>query len=111
MRDYNVSIVMIVDVIYITVEIGTIKITQKRNGKMSNEELYEKLHKRLVEGESSLLRNMNRYIDENYKPDDVHEEYSEGGYIGDPRGCMNEGEVTGFQRAMRIVKTFFEMEG
>ena len=57
------------------------------------------------------MRNMNRYIDENYKPDDVHEEYSEGGYIGDPRGCMNEGEVTGFQRAMRIVKTFFEMEG
>ena len=49
MRDYNVSIVMIVDGIYITVEIGTIKITQKRNGKMNNEELYEKLHKRLVE--------------------------------------------------------------
>ena len=98
---------MIVDGIYITVEIGIVEIIQKRNGKMNNEELYEKLHKRLVEAESSLLKEMNRYIDENYKPEDVHEEYSEGGYIGDPRGCMNEGEVTGFQKAMRIIKNFF----
>ena len=98
---------MIVDGIYITAEIGIVEIIQKRNGKMNNEELYEKLRKRLVEGESSLLREMNRYIDENYKPDDVHEEYDAGGYIGDPRGCMNEGEVTGFQKAMRIIKNFF----
>jgi len=98
---------MIVDGIYITAEIGIVEIIQKRNGKMNNEELYEKLRKRLVEGESSLLREMNRYIDENYKPEDVHEEYSEGGYIGDPRGCMNEGEVTGFQKAMRVIKNFF----
>tara|TARA_R100001594_G_scaffold110357_1_gene145105 strand:- start:948 stop:1187 length:240 start_codon:yes stop_codon:yes gene_type:complete len=75
---------------------------------MNNKEIYEKLQKRLKESETSLLKNMNRYIDENYKPDDVHEEYSEGGYIGDPRGCMNEGEVTGFQKAMRIVKNFFD---
>ena len=102
---------MIVDGIYITVEIGIAEIIQKRNGKMNKEDIYEKLDRRLRETESSLLKNMNSYIDENYKPDDVHEEYSEGGYIGDPRGCMNEGEVTGFQRAMRIVKTFFEMEG
>ena len=74
---------------------------------MSNE-IYIKLHKRLQESETSLLKQMNRYIDENYKPDDVHEEYSEGGYIGDPRGCMNEGEVTGFQKAMRVVKNFFD---
>jgi len=98
---------MIVDGIYITAEIGIVEIIQKRNGKMNNEELYEKLRKRLVEGESSLLREMNRYIDENYKPDDVHEEYDAGGYIGDPRGCMNEGEVTGFQKAMRVIKNFF----
>jgi len=98
---------MIVDGIYITAEIGIVEIIQKRNGKMNNEELYEKLRKRLVEGESSLLREMNRYIDENYKPDDVHEEYDAGGYIGDPRGCMNEGEVTGFQKAMRIIRNFF----
>ena len=75
---------------------------------MNNEEIYEKLQKRLEESEASLLKEMNRYIDENYKPDDVHEEYSEGGYIGDPRGCMNEGEVTGFQKAMRVVKNFFD---
>ena len=75
---------------------------------MNNKEIYEKLQKRLKESETSLLKNMNRYIDENYKPDDVHEEYSEGGYIGDPRGCMNEGEVTGFQKAMRVVKNFFD---
>ena len=75
---------------------------------MNNEEIYEKLLKRLEESEASLLKEMNRYIDENYKPDDVHEEYSEGGYIGDPRGCMNEGEVTGFQKAMRVVKNFFD---
>ena len=74
---------------------------------MNKEEIYEKLQKRLKENETSLLRNMNTYIDENYKPDDVHEEYSEGGYIGDPRGCMNEGEVTGFQKAMRVVEAFF----
>ena len=73
-----------------------------------NNETYEKLLKRLEESEASLLKEMNRYIDENYKPDDVHEEYSEGGYIGDPRGCMNEGEVTGFQKAMRVVKNFFD---
>ena len=73
-----------------------------------NNEIYEKLLKRLEESEASLLKEMNRYIDENYKPDDVHEEYSEGGYIGDPRGCMNEGEVTGFQKAMRVVKNFFD---
>lgn len=75
---------------------------------MNKEETYEKLHRRLRETESSLLRDMNSYIDENYKPDEVHEEYSEGGYIGDPRGCMNEGEVTGFQRAIRVVKAYFE---
>ena len=75
---------------------------------MNIKEIYEKLQKRLIESETSLLKNMNRYIDENYKPDDVHEEYSEGGYIGDPRGCMNEGEVTGFQKAMRVVKNFFD---
>ena len=75
---------------------------------MNNKEIYEKLQKRLVESETSLLKNMNRYIDENYKPDDVHEEYDAGGYIGDPRGCMNEGEVTGFQKAMRVVKNFFD---
>lgn len=75
---------------------------------MNNEEIYEKLLKRLEESEASLLKEMNRYIDENYKPDDVHEEYSEGGYIGDPRGCMNEGEVTGFQKAIRVVKNFFD---
>jgi len=98
---------MIVDGIYITVEIGITKITQKRNGKMNNE-IYEKLRKRLEESETSLLKEMNRYIDENYKPDDVHEEYDAGGYIGDPRGCMNEGEVTGFQKAMRVVKNFFD---
>jgi len=98
---------MIVDGIYITAEIGIVEIIQKRNGKMNNKELYEKLHKRLVEAESSLLKEMNRYIDENYEPDDVHEEYDAGGYIGDPRGCMNEGEVTGFQKAMRIIKNFF----
>ena len=73
-----------------------------------NNETYKKLLKRLEESEASLLKEMNRYIDENYKPDDVHEEYSEGGYIGDPRGCMNEGEVTGFQKAMRVVKNFFD---
>ena len=71
-------------------------------------EIYEKLRKRLEESETSLLKEMNRYIDENYKPDDVHEEYDAGGYIGDPRGCMNEGEVTGFQKAMRVVKNFFD---
>ncbi len=67
---------MIVDGIYITVEIGITKITQKRNGKMNKEEIYEKLQKRLKENEKSLLRKMNTHIDENYKPDDVHEEYS-----------------------------------
>ena len=75
---------------------------------MNKEEIYEKLNKRLVEREASLLKEMNRYIDENYKPDEVHEEYDSGGYIGDPRGCMNEGEVTGFQSAMRVVKAYFE---
>tara|TARA_R110002012_G_scaffold306300_1_gene510937 strand:+ start:1068 stop:1394 length:327 start_codon:yes stop_codon:yes gene_type:complete len=98
---------MTVNGISIIAEIGTIKITLKRNGKMNKEEIYEKLHRRLRETEASLLKNMNSYIDKNYKPDDVHEEYDAGGYIGDPRGCMNEGEVTGFQRAMRVVKTFF----
>ena len=104
---------MIVDGIYITVEIGIVEIIQKRNGKMNKEEynkvheLFKQLERRLRETESSLLQNMNSYIDENYKPDDVHEEYSEGGYIGDPRGCMNEGEVTGFQKAMNVVKAFF----
>ena len=98
---------MIVDGTYITVEIGIAEIIQKRNGKMNKEDIYEKLNRRLRETESSLPKNMNSYIDENYKPDDVHEEYSEGGYIGDPRGCMNEGEVTGFQKAMSVVKAFF----
>ena len=75
---------------------------------MNKKEIYEKLDMRLRETESSLLKNMNSYIDENYKPDEVHEEYNSGGYIGDPRGCMNEGEVTGFQSAMRVVKAHFE---
>jgi len=98
---------MTADGILITVDNGTTKIIQKRNGKMNKEDIYEKLNKRLAEREVSLLKEMNRYIDENYKPDEIHEEYDSGGYIGDPRGCMNEGEVTGFQKAMNIVKGYF----
>ena len=65
----------------------------------------------LTRARSELLQQMNSYINENYKDEDVHEEYEFGGYIGDPRGCMNEGEVTGFDRALGIVRRFFERHG
>ena len=65
----------------------------------------------LTRAQSELLRKMNGYIEENYTDENLHDEYADGGYIGDPTGCMNEGEVTGFDRALGIVRRFFERHG
>ena len=74
-------------------------------------ELYkEYIIERLSRGKSELLRKMNEYVEKNYTDENLHDEYADGGYIGDPIGCMNEGEVTGFERAQRIVKEFFGEE-